>query len=259
MHFPDFPVLISYSNDGYFNFAKNMLISLDKTCKHHKIHFYCLDPIIYEKVKKLEFQNIQLTFELYNEKDISINFEQYGSLHYNKITHTKMNILKNALEKFQFIHFIDCDVVCLKEPTLEHYKKYENYDIVFQHDAGMHSASHLHAPTLHHIWACTGNTSFRNTIETHFLLDKIIEYQNFYKNKNDQECLYQYFLDISIDDIRKYTPTKLYTYEINEYTNGYWLNNDIGNLDDTYFFHANHVTGVVAKLNLLKKANQFFI
>lgn len=255
----DFPVLISYANDGYFNFAKNMLISLDKTCKHHKIHFYCLDHIIYEKVKKLEFQNIQLTFELYNENDVSYKFEIYDSIQYIKITHTKMNILKNALKKFQFIHFIDCDVVCVKEPTLEHYKKYENYDIVFQYDGIMNSASYINDKTIHYIWACTGNTSLRNTRETHFLLDKIIEYQNMYKNKNDQECLYQCFLDNSIDDIRNYKPTKLYTYEINEYTNGYWLNNNIGTLDDTYFFHANHVIGDVAKMDLLKKANHFFI
>jgi len=255
----DLPVLISYSNDGYFTFAKNMLLSLEKTCIHHKIHFYCLDTNIYEKMKNLEFKNFEFTFELYNEQNISSKFEQYGSANYNKITHTKMNILKDALNKYNYIHFIDCDVVCIREPTIEHYKKYSKYDIVFQHDAGMHTATKLHAPTLHHIWACTGNTSFRNTKETHFLLDKIIEYQNIYKNKNDQECLYQYFLDISIDDIRNYTHTKLYTYKIEEYTNGYWLNNDIGNLDKTYFFHANHVVGVVAKLNLLKKAYQFFI
>ena len=55
----------------------------------------------------------------------------------------------------------------------------------------------MHAPTLNHIWACTGNTSFRNTPETIHLLNIIIDYQNKYINKNDQECLYQYFLDNS--------------------------------------------------------------
>ena len=170
-----------------------------------------------------------------------------------------MNILHHALLKHNFIHFIDCDVVCIKEPTIEHYNKYTDYDIIFQHDAGMYSRNKLHAPTLHHIWACTGNTTFRNTPNTHFVLNKITEYQNKYKNKNDQECLYQYFQDISLKDIRDYNPAKLYTYEISEYTNGYWLNNNIGTLENTYFFHANHVTGSEAKFNLLKKANQYFL
>ena len=255
----DFPVIISYSNIGYCNFAKNMLLSLDKTIKFHKIHFYCLDNETYDKLKLLEFKNIAVTFELLANNNLSKNFETYGTKNYNLITHTKMNILRIALVKYNFIHFIDCDVVCTKEPLLEHYKKYLNYDIVFQHDGGMHTATKLHAPTLHHIWCCTGNTTFRNTPATHLILDKITEYQNKYKDKNDQECLYKFFQDISLKDLRHFKPTKMYTYEINEYTNGYWLNNDIGTLKDTYFFHANHVNGASDKFKLLKKGNQIFI
>jgi hypothetical protein len=255
----EYPVIISYCNSGYYGFAQNMLISLNNTVQYHKVHFYCLDEEIYEKLSKLEFKNINLKLELFGNLNTSKNFETYGSNNYNSITHTKVNILRAALELYPFIHFIDCDVVCMKEPLLEHYAKYAEYDIVFQHDAGMHSADKLHAPTLHHIWACTGNTSFRNTPGTHFILDKIEEYQNKYSNKNDQECLYQYFLDLPITDIRDLHNAKLFTYEVEEYTNGFWLNNDIGGLDKTYFFHANHVDNHYNKVQLLKKANQLFV
>lgn len=255
----EYPVIISYCNSGYHGFAHNMLISLNKTVKHHKVHFYCLDEELYEKLSKLEFPNINLTLEIVNNLNTSKNFEIYGSNNYNAITHTKVDILRKALNAYQFIHFIDCDVVCVKEPLLEHYEKYSEYDIVFQHDAGMHSADKLHAPTLHHIWACTGNTSLRNTPGTHFILDKIQEYQIKFSNKNDQECLYQYFLDINVIDIRDFTHAKLFTYEIDEYTNGFWLNKNIGTLEKTYFFHANHVDNHYNKVQLLKKANQLFV
>ena len=255
----EYPVIISYCNSGYHGFAHNMLISLNKTAKHHKVHFYCLDEELYEKLSKLEFPNINLTLEIVNNLNTSKNFEIYGSNNYNAITHTKVDILRKALNAYQFIHFIDCDVVCVKEPLLEHYEKYSEYDIVFQHDAGMHSADKLHAPTLHHIWACTGNTSLRNTPGTHFILDKIQEYQIKFSNKNDQECLYQYFLDINMIDIRDFTHAKLFTYEIDEYTNGFWLNKNIGTLEKTYFFHANHVDNHYNKVQLLKKANQLFV
>ena len=257
----DLPVIISYSNSGYYDLAKNMLISLDKTIKYHKIHFYCLDNEIYEKLIALEFSCIKVTFELLTNtnNNLSKNFENYGSQNYNLITHTKMSILKDALVKYNFIHFIDCDVVCIKEPLMEHYEKYKNYDIVFQYDCGMNTATDLHSTTLHSNWACTGNTSLRNTPETHILLDKIIEYQNKYTNKNDQECLQNIFTDNSIDDISTFSLTKLYTYEINEYTNGYWLNHNIGTLDKTYFFHANHVNGLNEKIRLLEKANHYFV
>jgi hypothetical protein len=255
----DYPVIISYSNFGYLDFAINMLISLNKTIKYHKVHFYCLDEEIYNTLKTIQFTNIDLTIELIIGKNISKSFENYGTIQYNAITHTKMHILKYALSKYNFVHFIDCDVVCMKEPTKEHYNKYANYDIVFQYDCGMYSPTQLSTPTLHTTWACTGNTTLRNSPETQMLLNKIIEYQNKYQNKNDQECLYQHFTDMGIKDITTYRPAKLFTYNVDEYTNGYWLNKDIGNLNNTYFFHANHVTGKNEKIRLLKKANQYFI
>lgn len=254
-----FPVLISYSNNGYYDFAKNMLLNLNKTIRFHKIHFYCLDNKIYKRLQQLDLSNINVTFELVTNANVSTALHNYRTQQYNKITHTKISILRNALNKYDYIHFIDCDVVCIKEPTLEHYAKYLDYDIVFQYDSGFNSAEILHAPSIHHVWACTGNTSFRNTPGTHAILNIITDYQNKYSNKNDQECLYQYFVDESITDLRTYKPTKMCSYEAAEYTNGYWLNKNIGTLENTYFFHANHVIGYKLKVNLLKKANQWLL
>ena len=251
----EYPVIISYSNFGYYDFAKICLLNLNRVLKFHKVHFYCLDREIYESLTSLDLSNLDITFELIdNRVDVSKNFEHYLSLQYNLITHTKMDILRDALEKYDFIHFIDCDVLCIHEPLLEHYEKYKDYDIVFQYDAGMNSSTQLHADTLHHIWCCTGNTTFRNTIGAHHILDKITEYQNTNLDKNDQQCLYQYFLDIGITDISTHPDAKLFTYEVQEYTNGYWLNHNIGTLDATYFFHANHVIGKENKMRLLQKA-----
>lgn len=255
----ELPVIISYCNNGYYDFAKNLLINLNQTIKSHRVCFYCLDEEIYERLKILDLKCIDINFVLWKNCNVSKDFLIYGSDNYNLLTHTKINILRDALAKFNYIHFIDCDVVCLKEPTIEHYNKYKDYDIVFQYDAGMYSENSLHAPTLHHIWACTGNTSMRNSSGTKFLLDKIAEYQNIYKNKNDQECLFQFFQDIKIEDIRDFKEANLFTYEINEYTNGFWLQNNIGSLKNTYFFHANHVAGNEKKIQLLKKANALFI
>jgi hypothetical protein len=252
-----YPVLITYSNYGYINFAKNLISNLADTVKNHKVHFYCLDEETYKSLTEFEKSSkIDIKFELL-KVNISKNFENYGSHNYNKITHTKVNLLKNALKKYNFIHFIDCDVVCIKEPSLEHYRKYKNYDIVFQYDCGLQSIDKLHNNTLHNTWACTGNTSFRNTPKTHYILDTIMKYQQKYTNKNDQECLLQYFNDSKIDDLRNYKKADLFTYNPDEYTNGYWLKHDIGTLKNTYFFHANHVEGSKHKIDLLKKAGKW--
>jgi hypothetical protein len=207
----------------------------------------------------MNIQTIDLQLELCDLM-VSKQYETYGSENYNKITHTKMSILKDALEKHEYIHFIDCDVVCMKEPTLDFYDHYKSYDVIFQYDAGYHPDKMPHyAVHQYHIWTCTGNMSLRNTPGTRSLLEMICVYQSRYPNKNDQECLYQYFLDTGITDVRNCSIAKLYGYPDIYYTNGYWLNNDIGDLSQTFFFHANHVSGSAAKIGLLKKAGKWLV
>jgi Nucleotide-diphospho-sugar transferase len=261
----EIPVIISYSNYGYSIFATNLLLNLNTTLKNHPVHFYCLDQKIYQHLVQLNLSNLVITFEILDDTGTSVEFESYGTARYNQITHTKTSILRRALNAYQFVHFIDCDVVCIKEPDADYYVKYKEYDIVFQYDCGFHSADNPHSPTLHPTWTCTGNTTLRNTPGTQYILDRIDEYQVKYPFQNDQENLRSYFQDLGITDIRDYVDTrghigtKLYTYPPHEYTNGYWLNHDIGSLESTYFFHANHVVGFVQKIDLLKKSGFWLV
>ena len=249
----EYPTIIIYSNFGYIHFALNCLISLNRVIKNHPICFYCLDNDIYNHLIRCSFPNLSIQFVLWNSNNISKNFQNYGSYEYNKITHTKMNILRDAIEKFNFIHFIDSDVVCIHEPPIEIYKKYEKYDIMFQYDCADTN------PPFDN-WICTGNTTFRNTEKTLYLLNKISEYQLIYPNLNDQECLRKYFDDNNIKDIRDEKKVHIYVYPIINYMNGYMINNDIHKIqEDTYFFHANHVSGNNKKIDLLKKINQWFL
>ncbi len=245
-----YPVIISYSNFGYVAFAKNMLLSLDRVIRHHQVHVYCLDEATFDALTTLTFRHITVTFELYNVP-VSSSFETYGTQEYTSITHTKMDILKEALFRYSFIHFIDGDVVCLKEPTLDHYASYAMYDVVFQYDGTVVNRFCN--------WCCTGNTTFRNTPGTHYILQKIKEYQRRYPTKNDQECLYFFFQDVSLSDIRECKPARLYTYPMEEYTNGYAVYHENCSLQSTYFFHANHVIGYDAKVELLQHVNQWFL
>lgn len=247
-----YPVLISYSNYGYSNFAINLIENFVLNVKNHKLNFYCLDDKIYNLLNN-KYKNVSnINFELFQVQNISENFQNYGSTEYNKITNTKVNILKNALEKFNFIHFIDCDVVCVREPQLEYYDKYKDKDIVFQFDVGLG-----HGHIFYTIWVCTGNTLIRNTKGTKYILETIEKYQNIH-NKNDQECLFQYFKDNNITDITTEKNAKLDVFPYEEYTNGWMIKNNAITLKDTYFFHANHVVGNSEKINLLKSVGFWY-
>lgn len=245
----DIPVLITYSNYGYIDFAKNLIISLAKVLKHHKLHFYCLDKQTYDELSKQPHDFLILEL---SERDVSSEFHNYNAKEYNKLVHNKMSILRQAFEKYSFVHFIDCDVVCLKEPDERHYTKYSKFDVMFQYDWKFVGI----APIVHYgIWQCTGNMSMRKTDGTMYLISQIEEYQIKNPNKNDQECLGEVFLDAKIMDVRHYRKTICSVYPVEEYTNGGWT----GDMSKTYFFHANHVIGKQEKINLLKRFNQWFI
>jgi hypothetical protein len=252
----DLPVLITYCNNGYAPFAINLLLNLSKTVKHHKLHFYCLDDEIYKTLVTNFGQNPLFTFQLVNG-NVSKNFESYGTPSYNAITHTKLYLLRDALDKYKFIHFIDCDVVCVNEPPLDFYENYTQYDVIFQYDTGwMYDDGPLHP--LFNPWVCTGNTTLRDSPGTRYILNKIEELQRS-NGGNDQECLYKYFTDNGIKDIRKETNAKLYVYPIEFYTNGFMINHDKFTTKDTYFFHANHVSGGPEKKRLLLKIGQWHL
>lgn len=251
------PVLITYSNNGYAPFAINLLMSLVKNCTKHLLHFYCLDEEIYSTLTKNFGHYEMFKFQLVNG-NVSKNFESYGTPNYNAITHTKLYLLRDALERYKFIHFIDCDIVCVNEPPLDFYESYAKYDIVFQYDTGtMYENGPLHP--LFNPWVCTGNTTLRDSEGTRYILDQI-EKMQLSNGGNDQECLYKYFKEVSgLTDVRMEKKASLYVYPIELYTNGYMINNDRMTTKNTYFFHANHVSGGVEKVRLLKKIGQWYL
>jgi hypothetical protein len=243
------PVLITYCNFGYIDFAKNLILSLANILKHHKLHFYCLDKQTYDVISEYSYEF--LTVQLF-EQNVSSEYEIYNSKEYKKLTHTKTSVLRDAFDKYSFIHFIDCDIVCLKEPTADHYAAYSKYDIVFQYDWKFENNIPL---DYFGQWQCTGNMTLRKTASTMNLLSKLEKFQELSRDKNDQVCLRDIFLSVRVFDIRRFKLAKLFVYPPEEYTNGSWK----GDTSRIYFFHANHFAGKEDKITLLKNLNQWFL
>lgn len=243
------PVLITYSNYGYIDFAKNLILNLANVLKNHKLHFYCLDKQTYDELSQSKHDF--LTVELF-EQNVSSEFQTYNTILYNKLTHTKTNVLRAAFARYSFIHFIDCDVVCLKEPTADHYLPYLSYDIVFQYD--WYFKDNIPAGKFGP-WQCTGNMTLRRTPSTMYIIERLEQLQRLTVNKNDQECLLSMFGLSRVKDIRNYKSANLFVYPPEEYTNGSWK----GDTSRIYFFHANHVAGKADKIALLKSVNQWLL
>jgi hypothetical protein len=167
-----------------------------------------------------------------------------------------MNILRDALERYDFIHFIDGDVVCVCPPDAEYFDKYKEYDIVFQFDCGVDKVKGIE---LFNTWCCTGNMSLRNTPGTKHILDAISRFQKLYRDKNDQECMKQYFDNFDIHDVRDDTNAKLSVYPLDEFVNGNILMNMLNYDTSTIkFLHANHRVGRKEKEELLKRVGHWY-
>jgi lipopolysaccharide biosynthesis glycosyltransferase len=252
----ELPVLVAYCNNGYADFAVNMLINLMKNVKRHRLHFYCLDTELYTRLTTQFGTHHLFTFEL-ADLNMSKDFHSYGGQIFNEISYLKSYFIRDALARYSFIHFIDCDIVCINEPPADFYEGFKEYDLVFQYDSG----TMYHDGPLHPFfgdWACTGNVSFRNTPGTTYMLEQLERIQKTNAG-NDQECLQKYFQSKNITDIRKEPNAKLYMYPIELYTCGFMVLHKLFTTKDTYFFHANHVSGSEAKKNLLRQVGEWYL
>ncbi len=251
-----YPVLLTYSNIGYIKFAENLLRNLNSVIKNHTLIFYCLDEETYKFVKEFP---VNFKIEIVQWfRNLPKEFASYGTKPYFEVIRHKTDILLHAVELYPFIHFIDCDVVCIHEPSAEYYEKYKDYDMIFQYDQAFRSQTEVLEPHLH-LWLCTGNFTVWSTEKSKMLLKTWKQAEEFYPKKMDQECLVQIFLDTGYTDYRKVPYARLQTYPYDEFTCGAWIRDNIGDLSRCYFFHANHVEGSNAKKELLKKAGYWYL
>jgi lipopolysaccharide biosynthesis glycosyltransferase len=249
------PVIVSCSNFGYLDFCENLLTSISRNAPSYNVVFYCLDSQIFESLSK-KHKNPNFTFEVFNT-NVTNEYSSYGSSNFNKITFIKIQIILESLSKYQYIHFVDSDVVFLKEPSIEYYEKYTDYDIVFQKDAP-HTP-----PEKFTTWTCTGNFVLKNTEETRNLLSKIIEYHSNNLHLNDQDCLMKILDSESIADIREYKYAKLYQFPPQDFVCGFYVRDPTPrdyhvDYENAMVFHANHVSGKDGKIELLKRIGGWY-
>jgi hypothetical protein len=261
------PVVVTYANSGYRDFVENLLRSFLYITKNHRIVCYCLDDGIYNHlVQYYSHPRIEIRK---SSKLTQGDVAGYGSEQFNRLTHTKMQILLNQLKESPLVHFVDGDVIFRKEPTEEYYAKYADYDIVYQRDA---------APAPFHEWTCTGNMVLRNTPATIRFLE-LIAWKQSYLNKNDQECQREIFRDANVTDIRTYPLAKLNEFPMEEFTSGFvvreFIQKDETDTHHAIFrdypkmklealhescivFHANHVSSKQDKIDLFKTMGSWY-
>jgi hypothetical protein len=249
------PVFISFSNHGYVMLAENLLRNVQKKVKHHRFVMYCLDQPTFDYLLSYQSPGV-IDLVLYDQSNTSQKYQEYNTEEFKEIDHLHVSILFDALDKYQFVHFLDSDTVVVNEPAVDYYLPYVEYDIVFQCDGNTLEPDYSN-------WSCIGNMSLRNTPGTRFLLDAI----NIYKDRfiqsgfnfNDQEILREIFRGAEVSDIRLYPHAKLTQYPSVHYTCGVLVDQNKVDISQVLVFHANWVKGVHSKIELLKKIGEWYL
>jgi len=212
--------------------------------------FYCLDKALHTALQPFVTERIELV--LYDDEVVTTEFTHYGnSQEFLKMMKRKLLILHDALAKYEFIHFVDGDVVFCIEPTEDYYETYKDYDIVYQRDAPPPNQPF-------HEWTCTGNFVLRKNERTVRFLNLIQSYQE-KRPMNEQECQREIFRDSNVSDIRNYLHAKLTEFPMEEFSCGACVRDGLVKQETIMVFHANHVTGNDAKQGLLKRIGKWYL
>ena len=242
------PVVISTANFGYLDFVTNLLTNVKEVLKNHRFVMYCMDRELFNAVKPYSSEQIKVV--LY-DCNVPKHFAEYGSNGaFSAITHIKTELIRSAVQKYGFVHFVDGDVVFCKEPTEEYYAAYAEYDIVYQRDLPP-----SHPPYVG--WACTGNFVLRNTLSTLQFLDRLLSYQK-RLGMNDQECQREMFRDAKITDIRDYPGIRLTEFPMEHFAAGFVVRDSLFDFSSIMVFHANWAVGKSNKIELLKKIDKWY-
>lgn len=122
-------LITSLANYGYLPMIKNWIYFIRKLNINNYVIF-TLDKKLYDELKKL---NINTCF-LKTDKPLSSEIASYGSVDFNKVTRTKLEIIYKLLKEDLSILLSDLDTIWLSNPV-EYITLDSDFDVQIQFEA----------------------------------------------------------------------------------------------------------------------------
>lgn len=246
---PGSTIWITIINNGYIEFTKNFIKSMDIYNSHFTLIVYCLDLEALVQLKGIP-NIIAFDASVFTKESLNSSFSEWGNSEYKKICFSKLDAIKYTLQKCKnvTVGYIDTDIIVLKNPTqtVETIMK-ENQDIsiIAQCDE-KHRCSNIYK--CHSI--CAGLIIFKNTIDVLLLFEyKMSEIE---KYSSDQDYLQ---LQIAKSKLKYLTVSK------DIFLNGAYpgINDDTKLIipDSAELIHYNYIIGK-AKIGCMKKNKMWF-
>lgn len=125
--------LVTFTSEGYTNITKNLLLSINKNNINYNLNIFCIDQNSFD----YEYGNKENKI-LFNDKPIDVlqNGEMLHQKHnsFADVMLKKFEVIHKSLDEFEYVIYVDGDVVITRD-FLDYIKKFKNdNDILFQND-----------------------------------------------------------------------------------------------------------------------------
>lgn len=225
----------TFTNKGYVDYTKNLLLSNKLNNSEADIKVYCLDDSSFNI-----FSEIHKNVELFKKEDFADKYFTQADENFGNLMLVKFELIYRELLKNENTIYVDGDIV-FKKNFLNYLKNYsKDSDIIFQND--------LRPSKPNREWVCAGFMYIKSneTTKEFFkptkkLIRKFTKYKTHdqsYINKNRKKFKYTI---LPLDDF----PNGAHFYEYSKSL-------------DPYIIHFNYVRGD-EKLNLMKKHGEWYL
>lgn len=223
---------ITLTNNGYFDFTKNLIKSLELSNTKQLLQCYCLDKECYEKITDISKTNKSVVAYLIDGQEKYKDFHKYRQGNWHEVVINKFKIIYENLCKYKYVLITDGDIVFEKGNKVFEYLNdiKDNYELIIQEEWGFSCC-------------CSGFMMFRSTDN----ILKIVNPKNVKINRGSGD---QNIINNNLKKMKHFKlPPELFP-------NGkYFYNHNKQNnkqKKDPYLIHFNCVVGMEKKNRMIK-------
>jgi hypothetical protein len=177
-------IWITLINNGYIEYTKNFLKSIERHNINFNLTIYCIDLESYNELKNEKNCSV-INANIFLNKTLNSDLCNWNTIEYKKIVFSKLDAISYTLNLgYEIVGYIDTDIILFSDPTQIMLSEFEdNVDVVCQCDEGKKMCSYKYqCPNI-----CSGVMLFKNNKN---VLDCLKYNENNLKNNlSDQHYL----------------------------------------------------------------------
>jgi nucleotide-diphospho-sugar transferase len=244
---------LTIANDGYVDLTRNLIQNFQQRhLDKYQLTVACLDAGAFDKLAASPRANVNL--HLLSDARVPTRFCDFGNAEFAQLTREKFRAILAHLDRWPVVWYVDGDVVFRRDPLPF---ADESADVLLTSDASDPRAAHSRN-------LCTGSMVLRAGSRTGLLLDRVVSGLQLHPAWNDQrvfnECVFE---EGGVADCRLYPHAQVAVLAPELFPNGHLMFSpevsDAERPRDPVAIHANYTIGRKSKIDVLRRANCWYL